>query len=197
MTWGDTTKAQRVRSATIASRAAAAKREQRKRAEPARSEYRPGMHPNTRDAIGRKPEWLVACRSAQGWIVPTEHLRITKRQFEMLAHMALFDRLHWGAMGDIAQAMGMQRKSSWWLSKALMRKFKVHNRFQLHTIALEIARNKARRTYGANQIRGRGGPGNRASMFATVTGESVRTGEHNAISQTEALHPGPHASRVL
>lgn len=215
--WAIKSKAERVRIAKKASRIAAAKRtaeaqaRRAKAARPERGDYRRGMHPNTREAIAREVQWIVACKTLDGWMVPTEYLRITKRQAEFLATMALFDSLHWGAMGEISQALGMMRKSAWTLTKTLMKKFQVHNRHQLHAIAVEIASNNPRRrsnTRRSNRhevaqvdlspIGGRGRSSTQASMFANpVSGRSVSAISTDAAPRTEALHPGTAPSRVL
>jgi biotin operon repressor len=128
----------------------------------------------------------VVMRTTDGWRYLSDFAAIGPRQrliLGALARACYSGKVERGAPTRIADSLGVARCTIWTQIRELKRKFGVRTLTELAQISKQL------------NIKGRGGPGNRASMFAPVT-DACKCRRATA-PRTEALHPGPHASRVL
>lgn len=200
--WSIKSKAERVRIATKASRVAAEKRtadaQRRRESHPVKAEQPPA----TRRDVRRDSRTCVLVRTNEGWTAPAKQsiARLTERELDLMGLLAGIDRFDRGCtMLQLAAAHGVPRNAVSNVIHILRRKFGVPSRRDLIPIAKELSRNKTRRRAAEqlSNIRGRGGPGNRVSKFANPVSDGPASAGADAATRTEALHPGPHASRVL
>lgn len=190
--WDALTPERRRQNALRASRIGAAKRRGtgKTKVTNARSQYRPGKNPNSHQHRARYADLMVAVNTAHGWTIlgRQEYRQITIRQSRLLEVMASYEKMHWGALAEISERLGMLRKSAWSMTNALVRKFGVNNRHQLHAIAKQISK-----------TRGRGRSSNRVFQFAV--GQSLARETNAGLGASTPANggfaPRPAPSRAL
>lgn len=73
------------------------------------------------------------------------------RQRELMRRLSAADSCYHGLISDIGREMGYTPKTAWKQVEKLFQKFGVYNRFQLHAIAKQLAKNGTRRR-SSNQV---------------------------------------------
>ena len=137
------------------------------------------LHPNQYGYREKVDQWQIALKDSNGeWHYVRYKKPISSRQRQLLSHISRYDHLYHGALSRIAATMGVTPKTVWKHTELLFKKFGVYNRFQLHAVAKQLAKNGTRRR-SSNQV----------SMFGTSRCGTCGRGSELE-PQTEALHPG-------